>query len=350
MDNKEVKKQFTEIRKTANYYMQEIMHALKLVFTATREFIKNKITSWWQILFITVFVIVFLYYPLGGWLVHSIEKTPYKTQTTDGRLASFDTVSYLINREIHHKIWTPNLPFIFPSFFLDNMPAFQMGIINACSQTILSFEGVSFAKATDAARHNLLEGINLLQYPEKIWMFSPHNKLVPAPSSGTQYKKGRKKINNFNNEIAADTTIIERTPENLSLILHTIKKDISKTVYKTEDHIREHSDSLIDTKKDDVFFYEQGKLYAYSIILNGLGSDFKNVLVKNDLYQAWTTMIKHLEKASELNPLIVRNAKLDSSFGPNNLVAINYLASRALNSFDYIINKLDSVRGLSDDH
>ncbi len=346
----EIKQQISQICSIALSFIRKVMAQLSHRFSNIIVFFKNKITSWWQVFFIFIFILIFLYYPLGGYLVHNIEKKPYKSQNTDGRLASFDVVSYLINREVHHKIWTPNLPFMFPSYFLDNMPSFQTGIINACAQTVLAFEGVTFSKATDSARHNLLEGINLLQYPEQIWMFSPHNKLSPAPSSGTQYKKGRKKINNFNAEISGGLTEIERSHENLSLILHIIKKDLEKTTRKTDEHIRENAGSFIDFQKDNIFFYEQGKLYAYSIILNGLGTDFKNILIKNDLYQPWTIMIKSMEKASELSPSIVRNASIDSSVAPNHLVSINYLALRSLYTLNHIINKLDHIRGSSHDY
>ena len=61
-------------------------------------------------------------------------------------------------------------------------------------------------------------------------------------------------------------------------------------------------------------------------------------------------MIKYLEKASELDPVIVRNAPLDASFSPNSLAAINYLSSRASNFLNYIINKLDEPRGISNDY
>ena len=298
-------------------------------------------TSWWQIALAFVFAIIFLYYPLGGWLIHNIDTSVYKSQTNDGCLKSIDTISYLINREVHHKLWTPNLPFIFPSYFLDNMPSFQLGLMFAIANTAKTFNAIPLISASDTARTNLAEGVELLQYSGKIWLFSSQNSLLPAPSSNTQYKKGRKKLNNFNRELARGRVFIDRNASNLSLFLHMIKKDINKNINNIEKHIRENNLSFFDFEADNAFYFTQGKLYAYSQILKNLGNDFKNVLIKYDIYTIWTSMLKSLEQASALNPSIIRNANTNSSFAPNHLITINYYATRALNRLNSIINKLD---------
>ena len=302
--------------------------------------LKTYFTSWWQIALAAFGIIVFLYYPLGGWLIHKIDTTSYQAQTADGKLGTIDTISYLINREVHYKIWTPNLPFVFPSYFLDNMPAFQKGIMSSVAKTAHSLDGLKLTIASDSAANNLSEGASLLQYPADIWLFSPKNKLIPAPSSPTQYKKGRKKLNNFNREVSAGKTDIARTPDNLSLILYVIKKDLNKNMLQTEKHIRENSSSFFDFKSDDVFYFSVGKLYAYEQILNALGIDFKPVLIKYDIYSNWVSMTKALENATKLAPMIIRNAQTSSSFAPNHLVAVNYYNAKALNSLNAIINKL----------
>ena len=54
-------------------------------------------------------------------------------------------------------------------------------------------------------------------------------------------------------------------------------------------------------------------------------------------------MLNYLNDASILEPFIIRNASPNSSFAPNHLIAINYLASRALDDLDNIINKLNTI-------
>lgn len=335
-------------QKFANLYTVVRSLAEKAKTTAvenSRRFIKNssaRNTPWWQIALGVIISLFFLYYPLGGLLVHNIDtSSAYQPKTAENKLASVDMMSHLINREVHYKIWTPNLPFMFPSYFLDNMPNFQLGLMSAIAKTTDALNKLTFTSASASAADNLSDAAELLQYPGNIWLFSPQNKLLPVPSANTQYKKGRKKLNNFNNEISAGKILLPRNTQNLSLILQFIKKDISRLVAKTEDHIRENSDSFTDFKADDTFYFALGKLYAYSQIIKSLGYDFKDVLVSRDVYQQWTAALRFLQEASDLNPAIVRNGSLNSSFAPNHLVTINYLASRTVNRLNTIINKLN---------
>ena len=47
------------------------------------------------------------------------------------------------------------------------------------------------------------------------------------------------------------------------------------------------------------------------MILKALGIDYKNILVYADIYADWTRMLKALENAAQLNPLIVRNGEIN---------------------------------------
>ena len=335
-DKEYLLKKGAELAKTAKT-------TVRTMFDNAVQKLKSKITSWWQVVVIVLVLVVFLYYPLGGWLISDIDTSAKvnKEKVTDGRLDALDMVSFLINREVHYKIWTPNLPFMFPSYFLDNMPNFQMGILSAAERTVAAFGSLPLANASDEAREDLGEAVKMLKYPPKVWLFSPENKLKPAPSSSTQYKKGRKKLNNFNAEVGKGKVLVERNNQNLALVLFMIKKDMEKTIAKVDEYVQEHSKSFVDFGKDDEFYFAQGKMYAYSQILKALGKDFKNVLVKNDVYQQWTAVLKLLRQAADLNPTIVRNGKPNSSFSPNHLVAINYYSAYATNKLDFIVNKLD---------
>lgn len=324
-------------------YVKKCSEAIKTFYNKTLAYLKSKITSWWQIVLIIIFCIVFLYYPIGSLIINDIDtSSDFQPKTADGRLASVDTMSHLINREVHHKLWTPNLPFLFPSYFLDNMPAFQLGIISSVSQAARAIDTLPLSKASDRARNARTEGTKLLQYPGNIWLFSPQNKLLPVTSSNTQYKKGRKNYNIFNHEIATGNAVLDRTPENLLLMMLVIKKDFENNIAKTETHIREKSLAVVDFSADTVFYFQKGKLYAYSQILRDLSHDFKDVMIRYDIYQLWTSMLNYLNEGGIFEPSIIRNASPDSSIAPNHLIAINYLASRALDNINNIIEKLNN--------
>ena len=330
--------------KKINPYIKKYYNSATNFIDRIKNYLKSKITAWWQIILIILFCVIFLYYPLGGLIIHEIDtSTSYQPQTSDGRLASIDTMSHLINREVHHKLWTPNLPFLFPSYILDNMPSFQLGIMSAVSQTARAFDSLTYENASDISRKALSEGTKLLQYQGNIWLFSPQNKLLPVTSSNTQYKKGRKQYNILNREIANQKTILNRSAENLELILLVIKKDLEKNINKTEEHIRENSSVWIDLHADEIFYHEKGKLYAYSLILRDLSYDFKDAMIRYDIYQQWTSMLNYLNKASILDPFVIRNANPQSSFAPNHLITLNYLASRSLDNLNNIITKLNTI-------
>lgn len=325
-------------------YVKKCTDTIKNFCAPISTYLKSKITSWWQVVLIILFCIVFLYYPIGGLIINDIDtSSDFHPQTSDGRLASVDTMSHLINREVHHKLWTPNLPFLFPSYILDNMPAFQQGIMSTVSQMSRAIDTLPLSKASDLARNARNEGTKLLQYPPDIWLFSPQNKLLPVTSSNTQYKKARKNYNLFNQEIASGNAVLDCTPQNLLLMMLIIKKDIESTISKTENHIREESISFVDFSADTVFYFEKGKLYAYSQILRDLSLDFKDTMIRYDIYQQWTSMLSALNDGGILDPLIIRNASPDSSIAPNHLVVINALASRSLDNINNIIIKLNNV-------
>ena len=312
------------------------------LLSSAADYLHSKSGSWWRLALIAIFTFIFLYYPVGGWMIHDIDTSnSCQPEENPGRLASIDVMSCLINREVHHKIWTPNLPFLFSSYFLDNMPNFQLGLMSAVSRTAYAFGRLRLTSVSPDVKTEFAEAVELLQYPGNIWLFSPQNNLLPAPSSNTQYKKGRKKLNNFNNEIAAGRAVLNRDAANLAAILKIAGRDIDRQLDKTDDHIRETHDSLIDFKSDDIFYFDLGKLYGYAQIFKALGRDYKNVLVKRDVYLQWTMMLNFLERASDLNPAIIRNGKLNASFAPNHLVTINYFAARAVNLLDDIVNKLN---------
>ena len=296
------------------------------VLLAPLHFIVNFVTSWWRALIIAFAALIFLYYPLGGALINDLDNnTGYEIKTRPEQSAAAEMMAFLINREVNQKLWTPALPFFFPSAWLDNMPNYQLGIISAVADLAESLARVQEKTIADGSDPSpLSEAAELLQYPGTIWMFSPQNSLIPVPSASSQYAKARKLLIRYNKFLAAGAETAYKSPEDLAFILKRISYDLSRDgIKKLEEQIREENTSWVDFKADNIFFYNQGKAYGYYLLLQALGHDYKEIIVSRNLYQKWTQMLSALETASAIRPLIVRNASLDSSFSPNHL---NYLA------------------------
>ncbi len=301
------------------------------------------LNSWWHTLIIACVVIVFFYYPLGGlWVSHIDRNTSYEiNETHPEQSATVEMMAFIVNREVNEKLWTPNLPFFYPSYFLDDMPNFQLGMFDALSKF-----ASSFAKRADKKinapeeQSNLSAAAELLRYPGTVWMFSPENKLLLAPSANIQYRKARRQLIDYNAGLSAGREIFYRNADDLAYILNKSRINLRKSSTALEDYIREESSSWWDTHSDNVFYYQQGKAYAYYLLFKALGHDYKDVIVRADLYRNWVSLLKALEDASLLQPLIVRNGELNSLTAPNHLGYLNMYINKARSLMAQIIKTL----------
>ncbi len=293
--------------------------------------------SWSQVLGVLILGFVCLYYPLGGYIVNKIDtSSDFEFKNNPEQSATVEVMSYLIKREVNDNLWTPNLPFIFPSYFLDNMPNFQLGIISALSRTTLAMSRKLDKTVISEKESPLKTAAALLQYPGTIWMFSPQNRLTPAPSANSQYRRARRRLIEYNQSLLDGSRIFYKSPDDLSYLTRSVANTLWKSNVIIESHVREFSSGLFDGKADDVFYYAQGQAYAYHLIMLALSHDYKDIIVNREIYEDWIRAVKYLENASQLDPSFVRNGALDSSFSPNHLAALSYYTSRAA----YVIQNL----------
>ncbi len=304
-------------------------------------FFNKIINSWWRLIAVLFAIFIILYYPLGALISNKIDTSvEYEITAPQGQSATVNALSFLINREINQHLWTPNLPFFFPAVLLDNMPAFQSGIISAVGNITSSLSKRLDSSTINGEEKLLVNASKLLNYPPDIWMFSPQNKLVPAPSSTSQYRRGRKNLINYNKALSLGENIFKPQSKDLEFILNRAAADLQNSSNRLDAHIRENSISVFDFKADNIFYYQQGKLYAYLIIFKSLGQDYKNVIVEADAYQNWIKLLNNLEKASLISPFVIRNAELDASFAPNHLMILETYTNKAIINLWSIIVQL----------
>lgn len=320
------------------------LHQIKLkaqqIYSALRNKIKTlsfhpkaiyPIDSWGKLIFIIAIVFVFLYYPLGAFFSSNISTdTSYEPEQKSSQSAVINTASYLIHREVYINSWTPSLPFVFPASMLDNMPAFQLGIMSAINNTVSTLEQIEKLEiAATNDKHPLQAAAELLRYPGTIWMFSSDNKLIPAPSSNSQYRKARKQLQKYAQMLNDGRAVYTTDAQSLKAILQKLEQDLINCSTQTDAHIREHSSDFFDFKSDDIFFYEQGKLYGYYILLKAATLDYKDILLQYDVYNLWTSLLRNLQNASEMSPFIIRNATRENFFAPNHLIGLDNYALKA---------------------
>lgn len=295
-------------------------------------------SSWWHFIAIIFALIIFLYYPFGGLMVENIDKNTNIeiNQTNPDQSATIEMMSFLINREINEKMWTPNLPFFFPSYFLDNMPSFQLGIISSVSQLSKAMAAKVERRIDDQKDMHLKEAAKLLQYPGNIWMFSPDNHLMPVPSSHSQYRKARKQLIKFNYNLNDGTEVFYKNPADLAFFLQRLSRSLNTSIGNLENQIREYSTSYIDNQADNIFYYTQGQIYGDYLLLKALAVDYKDIIIHSDIYLEWTQMLNALEQGTQISPLIVRNGEISSSIAPNHLNSLAFYTLKA----QFLMNKI----------
>lgn len=295
--------------------------------------ISHAAVSWPKAFAAVVVLLVLSYYPLGGYLSENIDKTTDYNLVRESEQQSLtvETMAFLINREVNENLWTANLPMFFPSYFLDNMPNYQKGIVS--SVAVVASVIARQTQCADDVKEKVAikEAAKLLRYPADIWLFAPDNKLKIAPSSATQYRKARKMLKDYNRLLPESECLWNRDDIDLKGLVAVVKKDLSRTAEQLENQVSEHSSDFNDTKADDLFYFCQGKMYAYMLLLKSAGMDFKQVLVDSHQYENWTRVISTLENGVAVSPVVVRNAELDDAFASNHLIALGYYMMRAVN-------------------
>ncbi|MBO5442565.1 MAG: DUF2333 family protein [Alphaproteobacteria bacterium] len=307
------------------------------------EKILDFLTSWWHAIIIFLAVLIFVYYPIGGLLVSNIDRnTTYEVKNEHPeQSATVEMMSFIVDREVNEKIWTPNLPFFFPSYFLDNMPNFQLGMFEALSDTAVSFSKRIDKKIKVGQRQYLQEAAELLKYPGTVWMFSPDNKLMPAPSANNQYRRARKRLIKFNQRLSEGTDVFYKNPHDLAFFLVKIRRDLGISLKTLQTHVRENSSDWLDFKADNIFYYNQGKLYGYYLLLKAMGADYKDIIVNTGQYQNWTKLLNALEGGVSIDPMIVRNGELSSSTAPNHLSYLSFYTIKAQHLVSKISRNLE---------
>jgi len=321
-------------------FQSKIKLPAKLKNLSLYKKVKNKLkwlASSWKILSFFIPLFIFFYYTLGSLLTEDIDtRSEYTAENRDAPIfTTADTMSFLLKSEIDEKMWTPNLPIIFPAYILDNMPNFQIGVVNGVKTMASAMRKFN---NTEKQQKDIKEAYKLLGYSPYVWLMSKQDKFKLAPSSNSQYRKAAKNLRQY-----AQDGIFVATADDLRFVLRRFAKNLRKLTSKNEEWVQEHSSDFIDNQADDLFYYSRGYAYALWQISKNLGVDFKNVIIDNNVYEDWTYLQTSLKKAAQMNPLIVRNGKITALFSANHLMGQNYYLMRAVAMAEKINNKLLQV-------
>jgi len=282
----------------------------------------------------TLVLLLILYYPVGMLWWHTINDDLSFDVSADslqpGQSRAVAVAAGLIDREVNKSGWVANNPFFTPSAMLDNMPAYQQGIISALAR--FSFEladQIGRTRGSSEIDADLKNASGLLQYSGTVWVWDPSVSLAPTATSEEQYEKARKALENYNRRLADGKAVFERRGDNLLATMERIALDLGSSSAVLERHVAEHSSDFVDFQADDMFYNVKGQTYAYYVVLRALGGDFENVLRERELAGVYAQMLNSLHEAAALDPWVVTNGTPDGLFPNSHLAAQGFYLLRA---------------------
>ena len=299
-------------------------HIEKLVPSWGKAVFKSTYKIWKAAIF-SLFCFLFFYYFLGSQIAENIDvQTQYLLpKQQSAKMETANAMNFLLKREVDDKMWTPNLPPLFPAYVLDNMPNFQIGIVDAVqdiNDILRRMEGINAEQYDD-----LQKAGQLLNYAPNIWLLSKKDTFNIAPSSNTQYRKAAKYLRKFNER--AD---FSPHANHLPRFMEQISRKLTKLVFKSEEHQQEHGGDIIDFRVDNIFYHNCGYAFALSQICKAMGADYKEEILRHNVYTEWTYLLSSLQKAAEFQPVVVRSGKPKDLLTPNHLTEQNFYLMRAL--------------------
>jgi hypothetical protein len=246
---------------------------------------------------------------------------------------------HLIDREINQHEWTANDPFFRPGAWLDRMPAYQKGIVSAISRFAVELgDQIGRTRGSSQIDSDLDKAAGLLKYPPDVWFWNFSVSLIPTASSEKQYLGAMKALTRYNNRLADNKAVFEHRADNLQATLERIESDLGSASAALANRI--HDPLILDTDADLLYYDVKGRMYAYTLILEGLRQDFAQVIEEKQLNQSWNEMQTSMADGANLNTFFVYNNAPDSQFLPNHLTAMGFYLLRARTQMKEVSNIL----------
>lgn len=299
----------------------------------------------WRWILLAVLLIILLGMPIGMLTKHKVDDDP-NFQLTEGEVPAGGSravamAAALINREVNVNGWVANDPWFMPGHWIDNMPNFQMGTMAAIARFSIELaDQVGRARGTSQTDIDLREAAGLLQFPGDKWIIDLATSPWPQATSEEQYRRGRAKLLNYNKRLGDGQATYERRADNLMATVDRLALDLGSSSAVLEQRIEDFGGSVFDTRADDIFYSVKGQSYAYAMILRELGRDFQGLLRERGIEGLWANMIKSLDQAAAMNPIVVLNGSPDGTLFPNHLAAQGFYVLRARAQMREVTNVL----------
>ncbi len=295
------------------------------------EFLREWRWSSFEGLIAALAIIVAVIYPLAAWVDSTIDDNPDfaapAKMLVPGKSHAVANAAALVSREVNKHGWTANAPWFWPTALLDDMPAYQSGIVAGVRRFADTLPAIGRESGTTDS--DLADAVQLLRYPPDIWVWNPSYSIWPVATSASQYKRAARSLRAYNSRLAAHQAKFEASAANLAALLGSLAHGLDIQSTAIEAQLDRNAGWPFDFASDDVFYRAKGEAYADYIVLKGAQSDFGPAIRARNLEGAWAAMMKSLKHAIGLRPGIVLNGAPDSSFFPCPLCGEGFHIARA---------------------
>lgn len=294
---------------------------------------------------IVLLLLAAIYYPAGFIMFHTVDDdlgfAERAKATEPGRSHAVAIMANLLDREVRGNGWVANDPWFYPTAFMDNMPNYQQGMISALGRFAYELQDqLGRSRGSSQVDQDLDKATGLLQYPADVWHFDIATSIAPTATSEAQYKRAIMALRSYNERLGVGAAVYEKRADNLLATLDRIALDLGASSAVIDDHLEQQSGLWFDNTADDVFYATKGQLYAYAMVLEGLGQDFENTLNEKDVMAMWRRMTASMQEAAKLQPMIVVSGAPDSQVLPSHLTGQGFYLLRARTQLREITNVL----------
>lgn len=287
----------------------------------------------WRKLITGLIVLILLAWPAMALLSHRINDDPSFAPPAppSGGSHVVAMVAGLMENEVENAGWVPNAPIFVPSYLLNNMPNYQIGMVTALGRFSFELEDqLGRERGSSSSDPDLAIARARLQYSPTVWIFKPGTLWPTAPAEG-QYKDAIQALRRYNVRLGNNEATFDARPDNLLAALDRIAYDLGSASAELEAQIagRRKTLGLLDLKADKLFYRTKGRAYGSYMVLTALKEDFASVIAGRETNDLFDQMLGELRRAAVMQPMVVNNGTPGGQVFPNHLANQGFYLLRA---------------------
>lgn len=225
--------------------------------------------------------------------------------------------------------WMPNdLPGS-PGYFLDNVPNFQLGVLQVIRHgTRVLRDNLSRQRTSDAVHREADAAYSAYANDPRRWAF---------PSAEGAFERGNASLDRFAQELGTTAHFYPRA-DNLVQLIDPLMSElgaVNTVLLEARD-----GNKVAWNKIDDNFYYAQGAAFAMLAIMQAVRIDFADVLEDKKALEIVDLILKSLRQ-SQFEPIIITNGERDGILANHSANLKAYLddARQKMNSLASILRQ-----------